>query len=165
MHKTSGIAAALVVGLGISSMVHFAGHGVAEENPGNIPTYSILLEDGRLDLTTWLGFAPPRFESHPSFLNSCDVGRSHRVANFVEGWAPAALELGACGTIGALWPIDDAGAAAFALEFYTRLWGEGPQHGRVAAALRESRRALLDQGNPLGLAYVFYGDPSLTLEL
>ncbi len=148
------------------AVVHFAGHGVAEESSGDIHTYAILLEDGRLDLTTWLGFAPPRFASHPFFfLNSCDVGRSHRVANFVEGWAPAALELGACGTIGALWPIDDAGAAAFALEFYSRLYGQGPQRGCVAAALRESRQVFLDEGSPLGLAYVFYGDPSLTLEL
>jgi hypothetical protein len=148
------------------ALVHFAGHGLVGTSDAGIPTYSIVLEDGQLDLTTWLGLSPQRLSTHPFFFfNSCDVGRSERVARFVEGWAPAALELGACGYIGSLCPLDDAGASAFAIEFYSRLYQEGPLHGRVADALRETRSYFIEQGDPVGLAYVFYGDPNLVLDL
>lgn len=148
------------------ALVHFAGHGVVDESTAGIPTYSIVLEDGPLDLTTWLGMSPARFPSHPFFFfNSCDVGRSERVANFVEGWAPALLELGASGYIGSLVPIDDAGASSFAIEFYSRLYRDGPLRGHVADALRETRCSFLEHGDPIGLVYVFYGDPNLALQL
>ena len=147
------------------AIVHFAGHGLVQADRG-IDSYSILLEDGRINLTTWMGLSPTRFETHPFFLfNSCDVGQSQRIADFVQGWAPAVLELGACGYIGALWPLEDDAASAFVVDFYSRLYSEGPLRGRVAAALLETRRSFLDQGHPIALAYVFYGDPHLTLRL
>jgi tetratricopeptide (TPR) repeat protein len=146
-------------------MVHFAGHGAVAQQGGS-PEYAILLEDGPLDLMTWRGMTPLRQRHHPVFFfNACEVGQSQKVANFVDGWAPAVLRSGASGYIGALWPVNDRVAALFAARFYQGmerdLAGAGGR-ARVSEVLTETRREVFrETGDPTALAYVFYGDPNL----
>ena len=145
-------------------VVHFAGHGEIQTTRGGVPEYAIKLEDGLLDLMTWRGLVGQGADArHPFFFfNACDLGQAHQVASFVEGWAPAVLDVGASGYVGGLWPLDDEAAAQFAARFYqqvTRELAEGPVV--VAEVLRDTRRRFFATGDPTFLAYVYYGDVNL----
>lgn len=148
-------------------IVHFAGHGLVKEGGGGTAEYAIQLENGQeLNILMWRGLASGKGQTaHPLvFFNACDLGQAHRVANFVEGWAPTVLESGASGYIGGLWSIGDRGAAEFAADFYRRLaqqLREGP--ALLADALRQTRQRFYQTGDPTFLAYVYYGDPNLAL--
>lgn len=147
------------------AIIHFAGHGGVEVTNQNVNEYAIQLEDGILNLTTWKGMINNQNQNHPFFfLNACDVGQAQRIANFVNGWAPAALEAGASGYIGALWSVNDNSAAEFAVKFYKALYaGQKNGNASVANALRETRRLFLQNSDPTFLAYIYYGDPHLKL--
>ena len=100
------------------------------------------------------------------FFNACDIGQGDKVANFVDGWAPAVLESGASGYIDGLWPLGDHGAAEFAKEFYRRFKEQLDQGGaQIVEILRQTRRRFYDNGDPTFLAYVYYGDPDLTVRI
>ena len=146
-------------------IVHFSGHGEVTALGEDRFEYTILLEDGALDLTTWRGLARTRRGRHPLFFfNACEVGRAERIANFVDGWAPAVLEAGASGYIGGIWPLTDRGAFAFAAGFYRGLderLARGPVY--VTELLRRGRGAFLETGDPTSLGYAFYGDVNLRL--
>jgi len=143
-------------------IIHFAGHGIIHENDG-ASDFAILLEDAELDVMAWRGLVSTGRQTSPFFFfNACDVGQSRRVANFVDGWAPAVLETGASGYIGALWPLGDKGAAEFAEIFYQLLTSRlANSPASVSDVLREARRGFLENGDPTFLAYIFYGDPNL----
>jgi len=144
-------------------VIHFAGHGKANSLSEGLCEYSIALEDSEVSLPMWKGMEGPPSGDHPFFfLNACDVGQAQKVAGFVEGWAPAALDAGASGYVGGLWPLSDRGASDFAKRFYRKVESKarkGPVC--VAEALKETRRAFRDTGDPTYLAYVYYGDPHL----
>jgi hypothetical protein len=150
-----------------SGIVHFAGHGVVRIGDENIPEYFILLEDGEVDPLRWRGMVTSHTDVHQFvFFNACDVGQVTRVANFVDGWAPAVLETGASGYVGALWPLGDRPSANFAIHFYETLAQratKGPVP--VADVLRETRGMFLKENDPTYLAYVYYGDPNLELRI
>jgi CHAT domain-containing protein len=149
------------------AIIHFAGHGGIETSNQSVNEYAIQLEDGILNLTTWKGMVNIQNKNHPFFfLNACDVGQAQRTADFVNGWAPAALEAGASGYIGALWPIGDNSAAEFAAQFYRALFAaEKSGDPSVADILRQTRRLFLRNSDPTFLAYIYYGDPNLKLKI
>jgi CHAT domain len=142
-------------------IVHFAGHGELSPTLGD---FSILLEDGELDTTGYRRMINADSSNHPFFFfNACDVGEEKHTGNFVDGWAPAVLDAGASGYIGALFPVDDKVAADFSLQFYQHLQDE-MQNGTadVSATLEQTRREIYQRtGNPTALAYVLYGDTNL----
>jgi hypothetical protein len=150
-----------------SGIIHFAGHGVIRTREESVPEYFILLEDGELDPSRWRGIVTAKTSLHQFvFFNACDVGQVSRVANFVNGWAPAVLETGASGYIGALWPLGDKAAANFAIHFYRALEQRaGKGSVSVADVLRDTRRLFLEENDPTYLAYVYYGDPNLRLDV
>jgi hypothetical protein len=142
-------------------IVHFAGHGELSPTLGD---FSILLEDGELDTTGYRRLINADSSNHPFlFFNACDVGEEKHTGNFVDGWAPAVLDTGASGYIGALFPVDDKIAADFSVQFYQHLQDE-MQNGTadVSATLEQTRREIYARtGNPTALAYVLYGDTNL----
>jgi hypothetical protein len=144
-------------------IIHFAGHGVVKPTRSGLHEYAIRLEDSDVDLLMFRGLVAGRATSHPFvFFNACSLGQAQRVANFVDGWAPATLEAGASGYVGGLWLLSDAGAAAFATRFYATFataLRSGPV--TVAEVLRQVRRDFYLRGDPTFLAYVYYGDPDL----
>jgi CHAT domain-containing protein len=146
-------------------IIHFAGHGIIRCSEQGVTDYLILLEDAELDVLAWKGLIHGKREQSPFFFfNACDAGKAEQIANFVDGWAPAVLEAGACGYVGALWPLNDKGAAEFATHFYHAMT-EKPETNPadVAEILRETRSLFLENGDPTFLAYIFYGDPYLKL--
>jgi CHAT domain-containing protein len=86
--------------------------------------------------------------------------------NDVDGWAPALLESGASGYIGALWPVSDEVAELFAATFYGGVGEmlEANKQLSVADLLMLTRRDVFRKTHDAtALAYVFYGDPKLVL--
>jgi len=146
--------------------VHFAGHGAVMDKDG-VPQFAILLEDSEMDPGTWQALATSGTAVHPLFFfNACDVGESRQFMNDVDGWAPALLDGGASGYIGALWPVSDTTAELFASTFYDSIAKELAlgEHSSVAGILTRTREEVFRKTqDPTALAYVFYGDPKLTL--
>lgn len=146
-------------------IVHFAGHSIVRLSPQGIAQYALILEDAQVDLMAWRGLMAKSLPSHPFFFfNSCHLGGALRIADFVEGWGPALLDVGASGYIGGLWPLGDAGAAEFARRFYDQL---DPafltRPVLVSEILRRARLGFYERADPTFLAYVLYGDPFLSL--
>lgn len=147
-------------------IIHFAGHGSVKSGPEKIPEYAINLEDGSLDLMALRGMVGARSRNRPLFFfNACSVGQSEQVAGTIDGWAPAVLEAGASGYVGALWPVNDRSAARFGGDFYQTLAQrlEQQRPASVALVLRDVRRKFLENNDPTFLAYVYYGDPNLLI--
>ena len=146
--------------------VHFAGHGAVMDKDG-VPQFAILLQDSEMDPATWQGLETAGTTTHPLFFfNACDVGESRQFMNDVDGWAPALLDGGASGYIGALWPVSDTTAELFASTFYDSIAKELAlgEHASVAGILMRTREDVFRKTqDPTALAYVFYGDPKLTL--
>nr|VFJ61665.1 MAG: CHAT domain-containing protein [Candidatus Kentron sp. DK] len=143
-------------------IIHFAGHGNTGIYRGGIRGYTLKLEDKDLDVDLWRGFPPGNIQDHPFFFfSACHAGVSHRIAHIVEGWAPAILEAGASGYVGALWSIGDKGAADFGIRFYRTLQQELDKKGTVTVSdvLRKTRERFRKTGDPTYLSYIFYGDP------
>ena len=146
------------------AVLHYAGHGSAR--PGallGLQQYALRLEDREVNLAT--------FQQHTAwtsggnaggpllFLNACQVGQASGAYGWVEGWGPAALELGAAGFIGGLWELGDAGAEGFAEKFYAKVLAGMP----VAEAMRQVRSEYAASAYPTYAAYVYYGHPELRL--
>jgi CHAT domain-containing protein len=98
-------------------------------------------DDGRLEVHELLGLT---IDARLVFLSGCEtgVGAAHSTA-FVQGedymtLAQAFLHAGAGTVIATLWPVEDAGAAAFAEAFYRELDRRSP-----VAALATAQRAML----------------------
>jgi hypothetical protein len=150
-------------------IIHYAGHGTVRSLGPGVKGYAIQLEDGEMDVMTWRGLTAKlqklKGQSYPFFFfNACDIGQADQVVNFVDGWAPAVIENGACGFIGGLWPLGDAGASAFATHFYESIEDQlGRGSASVAQILRQTRRLFYETGDPTYLAYVFYGNPDFKL--
>ena len=146
--------------------VHFAGHGAVLDKDG-VPQFAILLQDSEMDPATWQALETAGAATHPLFFfNACDVGESRQFMNDVDGWAPALLDGGASGYIGALWPVSDTTAELFASTFYDAIAKElaSDEHASVAGILMRTRGDVFRKTqDPTALAYVFYGDPKLTL--
>ena len=131
--------------LGERQLVHVATHGVLNAVS---PMFSRLevkrgsehesADDGRLEVHEVLGVT---VNASTVFLSGCETGVSGAWAtDFARGeeyatLSQAFLYAGARNVIATLWPVEDAGAAAFAQQFYARLSDAAPG-GALAAAQR-----------------------------
>jgi TPR repeat protein len=140
-------------------IVHFAGHGAVRDEDGG-PQFAILLEDSELAPATWKSLATAS-HTHPFyFFNACEVGQARQAVGALDGWAPALLDTGASGYLGALWPVSDQVAGVFAANFYKILLEN--ESAPVAEVVRQTRqRTFDDTHDPTALAYVLYADPFL----
>jgi TPR repeat protein len=141
-------------------IVHFAGHGAVRDEDGG-PQFAILLEDSELAPATWKALATASRTTHPFyFFNACEVGQARQAVGALDGWAPALLDTGASGYLGALWPVSDQVAGVFAANFYKILLENAS--APVAEVVRQTRqRTFDDTHDPTALAYVLYADPFL----
>jgi TPR repeat protein len=140
-------------------IVHFAGHGAVRDEAGG-PQFAILLEDSELAPATWKSLVNAS-RTHPFyFFNACEVGLARQAVGALDGWAPALLDTGASGYLGALWPVSDQVAGVFAANFYRILLENAS--APVAEVVRQTRqRTFDDTHDPTALAYVLYADPFL----
>jgi len=143
-------------------VVHFAGHGeVDPTRPG----------DAALFLSTGQPLTPLFFrrsklgENHQPFifLNACMVGTGGEMLGDFGGFPGACLAGGFSALVAPLWAVNDDVAMSFALNFYKEALVQGGARS-VAEVLRDLRSNYnSDKPVPSYLAYVYYGNPYLTL--
>ena len=113
-------------------------------SPGSRRRPSRRSEDGRIEVHEILGL---RVRSPLVFLSGCETGLGTAGstglprARISPTLARAFLYAGAHNVVATLWRVDDAGAAAFATEFYRRLRQAGP-----IEALAGTQRAMAADG-------------------
>jgi CHAT domain-containing protein len=89
---------------------------------------------------------------------ACEVGQATQAVGALDGWAPALLDSGASGYLGALWPVSDTVAGSFAENFYKAL--SENTDTPLAEVVRQARQQTYDEThNPTALSYVLYADP------
>ena len=142
--------------------VHFAGHGEADPtHPGSSALY---LSAGKpLQSMFFQRSVLGRAHAPFIFLNACMVGSAGEMLGDCAGFPGRCIAGGFSGVVAPLWSVNDDVAKAFALEFYQRTLVAGG--GQPVAAVLRDLRAYYDaqQPTPTYLAYVFYGNPHLTL--
>ncbi len=129
-----------------------------EETLFDVSDSWLKLTYGQVPLTMLRDCAPERLEAAPLvLLNMCESAQV--LPSLSGGFVPFFLERGARGIIGTECPMTSTFAHAFAREFFPRFL-RGQPVGRI---LWELRRAFLEMGNPLGLAYTLYCDAGTKL--
>ncbi|MHB1224560.1 MAG: CHAT domain-containing protein, partial [Gemmatimonadaceae bacterium] len=142
--------------------VHFAGHGeVDPSRPGEAALY---LSNGKA--LTPLFFRRSRLGAEYApfiFLNACMVGTAGEMLGDYGGFPGNCLAGGFSGLVAPLWAVNDTVARTFALSFYDEALAEGDSRS-VAEVLRDLRANYRSE-QPVSsyLAYVYYGNPFLTL--
>ena len=149
-----------------NGVLHFAGHG-STKSTGATTSYALRLEDGAFDSLAFVGL-DNNFRSRETlvFFNACELGQADQSdVGIIEGWAPAMIDAGASGYLGALWPVGDDEAAGFAEAFYAEVERSISATGRarVTEVVRCLRKRGSDREDPTWQAYVFYGDPDTAL--
>jgi TPR repeat protein len=163
-------------------IVHFAGHGKRYVPPPTTdaaapattsaadtlaPQVAIALEDDDMTPDTFIAFRAEGKPAHPFyFLNACDLGQSDPELNYIDGWAPALMQSGASGYLGALFEVGDDSATHFATYFYAGLKKDlaANTNWSVADLVTSARKATYMEANdPTALAYVLYAKPFMKL--
>ena len=124
----------------------------------------ILLQDGRLLLRELEKRLDLQVDTLV-FLNMCELAQI--VASLSDSLIDGFLRKGAVGVIGTEIPMLDAFADAFSRELFGRLLfgSSGGSPEKLGGLSRALRCKYLDLNNPLGFAYSYFGDVSLTLGL
>ena len=95
------------------------------------------------------------------FLNACQVGTAGASLGQASGFPGVLLKKGMLGFVAPLWEVHDTHARAFAEAFYKEtLTNNRP----VAEVLMELRKNYNYKESLTPLAYLFYGNPGLTLD-
>jgi TPR repeat protein len=164
-------------------IIHFTGHGqriVPPASPATAtaapapapastlaPQVAIALDDESMTPATFVAFREDGKASHPFyFFNACDLGRTDPQLNYVDGWAPALMQSGASGYLGALYEVGDQSAVSFASHFYSELQKDlaGNTNWAMADLVTDARRSTYAEANdPSALAYVLYAKPYMKL--
>ncbi|HSG40839.1 MAG TPA: CHAT domain-containing protein [Thermoanaerobaculia bacterium] len=134
---------------------HFTGHGTHRESAPDLS--SIWLEDGEELTPVYLSGREKKLgDKRPLvFLNACSSGKSGMSLTDIGGWAPHFLRANAGACIGALWPIEDGPARAFAQAFYGAFLAGAP----IAEAVYAARQAIRSESSAVWLAYTVFAHP------
>lgn len=154
------------------SIIHYSGHGQLIPPPAGSPAAlapqtAIVLEDASMTPDTFVAFRDQGKDAHPFyFFNACDLGRSDGQIDYITGWAPALMQSGASGYLGALFTIGDSSAASFAAHFYANLKSNLATTNPLPLAdivTQARRQTYAEAYDPTALAYVLYAKPFMTL--
>jgi hypothetical protein len=142
-------------------LLHFSTHG--RLNAKSIDSSSIVLENNtelRPDDLVGEAVFGLRKRRPLVFMNTCHGARMGFSLAGLGGWAGQMINQAKAGVfIGALWEVNDALAADFALRFYSEL-----QDGQTLGAAFHTARQEIRQKAPANstwLAYTLYGDPNI----
>lgn len=140
--------------------LHMALHGYSD------PTHNeqkIIVEDGDLSPNAMIGVyncgdVPP---ISFMFLNACQVGTAGASLGQASGFPGVLLKKGMLGFVAPLWEVHDTHARVFAEQFYEEVLNKKRP---VAEVLLELRKNYNYKESLTPLAYLFYGNPGLTLD-
>ena len=131
------------------------------------PQVAIELEDESMTPSTFTAIREDGKPTHPFyFFNACFLGRSDPQLYYVDGWAPALMQSGASGYLGALYEVGDTSAVSFASHFYAGLKSNLANNSNwtIADLVTSARKATYAESNdPTALAYVLYTKPYMKM--
>ncbi len=150
---------------GSFDLLHFAGHGTAEQSD---VTNARLMMQGRIDGGNYV----PEFLNATTVsefanlvgadgnrplvvLNACQVGRAGYQLTGIGGFAAAFINRGAGAFVSSLWSVGDRPARTFTESFYAGLLARKS----VTEAVIAARQAAADAGDATWLAYTVYAHP------
>lgn len=144
-----------------AQLVHFAGHGQVDPlRPGDAALF--LSNGSAVNPLLFRRSVLGRNNAPLMFLNACMVGAAGEMLGDYGGFPGNCLAGNFSGLIAPLWAVNDAIARDVALEFYAQAMG-APSRA-VAAIMRDVRQKFMQHPNASSyLAYVYYGNPFLTL--
>jgi hypothetical protein len=148
---------------GSFDLLHLISHGSFGGLAG-ADASAVFLDDGAFtaaELSPLMAAALRR--SAPLVIfNTCYCGRIGFSLTRLGSWGAHLVELGCGGFIGALWPVSDRAALAFARAFYERLASRCP----LGEAVRQARLRVREQypADPTWLAYCCFADPMAQVE-
>jgi CHAT domain-containing protein len=138
--------------------IHFAGHGAFNKRH---PILSGLqLAHGKKLVADEL----KRYLKAPAFVffNACwaaaagkETTRLNAQGKFIQNLAIAAVEGGACGCLGPMWPIEDRAAKDFALEFYDHFL----RGNSIGEAVLQARKRVRRRKTDCWASWALFGDP------
>jgi hypothetical protein len=125
---------------------------------------AVLLDDGAFTAAQLspLMAGPLRRRAPLVFFNTCHSGRLGFGPTRLGAWGARLVDLGCGGFIGALWPVTDRAARAFACAFYERIAERRP----IGEAIQLSRQQVREEfpNDPTWLAYCCFADPMAKIE-
>jgi CHAT domain-containing protein len=144
-------------------LLHIASHG---EFGGTAAadTSAVLLEDGAFTVAELNPrmTGPLRACSPLVFFNTCHSARVGFSLTQLGAWGARLVHMGCGGFVGALWPVTDRAAMAFARAFYEFL----VQDCRISEAILLARQRVREEfpDDPTWLAYRCFADPMARIE-
>ena len=144
-------------------VLHLASHG-GFGGTATADASAVLLDDGiftAAELSPQMA-GPLRGCSPLVFFNTCHSGRVGFSLNGLGAWGAHFVQMGCGGFVGALWPVTDRAALAFAGAFYEQLAQGCP----LGEAVRLARLHVRKQypADPTWLAYCCFADPLARFE-
>jgi hypothetical protein len=148
---------------GSFDLLHLVSHG-SFGGPEAGDATAVYLDDGAFtaaELSPRMAAALRRVAPLVIF-NTCHCGRTGFSLTRLGSWGAHLVRLGCGAFIGALWPVSDRAALAFARAFYEQLASNRP----IGEAVRLARLRVREQfpGDPTWLAYCCFADPTACLE-
>jgi hypothetical protein len=148
---------------GSFDLLHLVSHGSFGGSDAGDAT-AVYLDDGAFtaaELSPRMASALRRAAPLVIF-NTCHCGRMGFSLTRLGSWGAHLVRLGCGAFIGALWPVSDRAALAFARAFYEQLTSRRP----LGEAVRLARLCVREQfpGDPTWLAYSCFADPMARLE-
>jgi serine/threonine protein kinase len=139
-------------------LFHLASHSTFG-GPTTGDASAVLLDDGVFTAAQLspLMAGPLRSREPLIFFNTCHSGRLGFCPTRLGAWGARLVEFGCGGFIGALWPITDRAAVAFARAFYDLIAQGRP----IGEAIQLSRLSVRERfpNDPTWLAYCCFADP------
>jgi hypothetical protein len=140
-------------------LLHLAGHG-SFGGAADADASAVLLEDGAFqaaELSPRMA-GPLRRAAPLVCFNACHSARLGFGLTRLGSWGARMVQMGCGGFVGALWPVTERAALAFARGFYELLWEGSP----IGEALLGARRRIREQypNDPSWLAYCCFADPT-----
>jgi CHAT domain-containing protein len=144
-------------------LLHLAGHSMFGGTSSGDAS-AVLLDDGvftAAQLSPMMA-GPLRRCAPLVFFNTCHSGRLGFCPTRLGAWGARLVELGCGAFIGALWPVTDRAAVAFACAFYERIAERRP----IGEAIQLSRQQVRKQfpNDLTWLAYCCFADPMAQIE-
>ena len=148
---------------GSFDLLHLISHGSFGGLAGGDAS-AVFLDDGAFtaaELSPLMAAALRRAAPLVMF-NTCHCGRIGFSLSRLGSWGAHLVQLGCGGFVGALWPVSDRAALAFARAFYEQLARRCP----LGEAMRLARLSVREQypGDPTWLAYCCFADPMAQVE-
>jgi hypothetical protein len=148
---------------GSFDLLHLVSHG-SFGGTAHADASAVFLDDGLFtaaELSPLMAGALRRTAPLVIF-NTCHCGRMGFSLTRLGSWGAHLAQLGCGGFIGALWPVSDRAALAFARALYEQL----AQNCALGEAVRLARLCVRERypGDPTWLAYCCFADPTARIE-